>query len=87
MDSLYRIQSFGPAYLDCILKNNTDEDYRKCVLKIHFNMNIYISFIKDKEWMFKMSKCFNRYLDLKKDENTIEMIEEELVTSQKLLCE
>jgi hypothetical protein len=45
----------------------------------------------------EMSKFFNRYLDLKKDEKTIEMIQEEiklfmfnqkeLIMSQKLLCE
>ena len=45
----------------------------------------------------EMAKFFNRYLDLKKDEKTIEMIQEEiklfmfnqkeLVTSQKVLCD
>jgi len=69
--------------------------------------NLIDQLYEDKELMIEewiqdskdpeMSKFFNRYLDLKKDEKTIEMIQEEiklflfnqkeLVTSQKLLCE
>ena len=38
----------------------------------------------------EMAKFFNRYLDLKKDEKTIELFmfnQKELVTSQKVLCD
>ena len=76
----------------------------KWILK---SKNVLDQMYEDKELMIEewiqetkdpeMSKFFNRYLDLKKDEKTIEMIQEEiklflfnqkeLVMSQKLLCE